>query len=451
VRVALHTLARTLALAIVGLAAICVSVPASAQTDSMPPIRTSSGNTVPACVTPQRLKSFLALRNRALDPRFERIADTYRVVGEAYGVRWDYAFFQMLVETNNLSFARWDGSPAEIAPQQNNFAGLGAVGDGTPGEAFDDIASGVEAHIQHILIYAGMRIANPVAERTRKVLEWQVLNDWLDTFDRPINFRDLALRWSPFNDQYANTIEAVGDLFYTRFCERKPASIAAVAMPPTQLASAWFATGRDTDSTGIRGGQSPDNRTRAIDVPKPRPARAPSVPSNLQTAQPKSMALPPRPARAPAPESRPPKRSKPVAPRQLASLAPSSSTPMRNTTTPPAVQTNKVTNTAKPPTPDERVRRLVAGRMVHLKTDMGAVIPVRFTKSGRMYGKAEALAFFLGAARDSGKWWVDDARLCKRWRTWLSGKTMCLKLKKRGRVVHWRADDGRSGTATIVN
>lgn len=74
-----------------------------------PPIRTSADNRVPACVTPERLMAFLKARNTNLDPRFNDIAHWYQHFGEQLRVRWDYAFFQMLIETNYLTFRRGNG------------------------------------------------------------------------------------------------------------------------------------------------------------------------------------------------------------------------------------------------------------------------------------------------------------------------------------------------------
>src|SRR6476660_2360595 len=156
----------------------------------LPAIKTTRSNAVPSCVTPGRLLSYLESRNANLDPRFHSIASEYMRIGEALGVRWDYAFYQMLLETGSLSFR--DGNRAgDVKPSQNNFAGLGATGRGEHGETFKDVAAGVRAHLQHLLLYAGDRVDNPVADRTRKVQEWGVLTDWHQGFTRPVTFGDL--------------------------------------------------------------------------------------------------------------------------------------------------------------------------------------------------------------------------------------------------------------------
>ena len=45
-------------------------------------------------------------------------------LGEATGIRWDFAFFQMLLETAYLKYGGDD------KPKQNNFAGIGTTGGG---------------------------------------------------------------------------------------------------------------------------------------------------------------------------------------------------------------------------------------------------------------------------------------------------------------------------------
>ncbi len=137
---------------------------------------------MPQCATPGRLMAYLQSRNPRLDPRFEGVATQYMRHGEALGLRWDIAFFQMILETGALRFG------GDVRPAQNNFAGLGASGGGAHGESFGDISSGVKAHLQHLMMYAGDHIDDPVAERTRKVQEWGVLTDWQKSIDGPMTF-----------------------------------------------------------------------------------------------------------------------------------------------------------------------------------------------------------------------------------------------------------------------
>ncbi len=62
-------------------------------------IRMAEGESVPACVTPARLMAHVLERTPNLDPAFRDIARYYKQHGEALRVRWDYAFYQMLIET----------------------------------------------------------------------------------------------------------------------------------------------------------------------------------------------------------------------------------------------------------------------------------------------------------------------------------------------------------------
>ena len=130
--------------------------PALAGSD-LPPVKVSDGNAVAECATPGRLMSFIKARNPNYDAKFEQIATEYMRHGEELGLRWDYGFFQMLVETGFLSFT------GDVKPDQNNFAGLGTTGGGVKGEKFKDVSDGARAHLEHLAMYSGQKIENPVA------------------------------------------------------------------------------------------------------------------------------------------------------------------------------------------------------------------------------------------------------------------------------------------------
>ena len=101
----------------------------SAGAGSLPDIKISAANRVPACATPGRMMDYLKSRNSEIDPRYDGVATEYMRFGEMLGVRWDYAFYQMIVETGALSYRRGNRS-GDVKPAQNNFAGLGATGGG---------------------------------------------------------------------------------------------------------------------------------------------------------------------------------------------------------------------------------------------------------------------------------------------------------------------------------
>ncbi len=192
----------------------------AAQAQTLPGIKTGGSNTVAACATPGRLMSFVKDRNGNLDDRFEGVATEYMRHGEALGVRWDFAFFQMLLETGNLSYRRGDGRPGDVRPAQHNFAGLGATGRGAPGESFPTVSLGVKAHLEHLLLYAGDHIPNPVAERTRKVQEWGVLTSWQRSMRGQVTFGNLSRQWAPGDRGYGSKVGAIAKAFYDNHCNR---------------------------------------------------------------------------------------------------------------------------------------------------------------------------------------------------------------------------------------
>ena len=75
----------------------------------------------------------------------------------------------------------------------------------------------------------------------------------------------------------------------------------------------------------------------------------------------------------------------------------------------------------------------------------------KHAEDGTVSGDAGSLAYILGAARDTGRWWIAEDQLCHQWSKWFDGATHCLRLKKQGRHVEWRRDDGKTGTATIIS
>jgi hypothetical protein len=177
---------------------------------SLPGVLLGPNNVVPECATPTRMMDYLKARNPVLDPRYASVAAEYKRIGETLGLRWDYAFYQMMIET--LTYRNGSRS-GDVKPAQNNFAGLGATGGGESGESFKDIATGVRAHLEHLLLYAGRPVTGPVAERTHKLQEWGVLASWQAGFTRPITFSDVAAKWAAGSGAYGRILEALAEKF----------------------------------------------------------------------------------------------------------------------------------------------------------------------------------------------------------------------------------------------
>jgi hypothetical protein len=208
---------------------------AAASAAELPAIKVSETNQVAACATPGRLMSYLRERNPKLNPRYEMLASEYMRSGEELQVRWDYAFFQMLLETGYLTYG------GDVRPDQNNFAGLGATGGGVRGERFKDISTGARAHLEHLLMYSGAHVENPVAERTRNIQEWDVLTSWQKSISGPITFTQLAKKWAPTSKRYAADISGIADRFFEGPCKEadpQPELVADIRGTPVKTVSA---------------------------------------------------------------------------------------------------------------------------------------------------------------------------------------------------------------------
>lgn len=254
--------------------------------ESSPEIRLGPANRVPACATPDRLMAFLKSRNSGLDlQRYGDIAKHYKHFGEAWRVRWDYAVFQMAVETNSLSFRRGNGDPGDVKPKQNNFAGIGTTGGGVPGDSFPDVKTGVLAHIEHLVAYSGERLAAPVAPRTQ-LKQGDIVEASL-RLNRPVRFADLARRWA-VDPAYWRSIETLAESFRAAYCTG-PDPVEAAApkpVPKPQLA-------RRPDPAPERAAQpkaaadKPASPMRTVwregDAAPSRPAAAAPSPSRVPT------------------------------------------------------------------------------------------------------------------------------------------------------------------------
>ena len=73
---------------------------------------------------------------------------------QAEGVKAEVAFAQAMHETGFLKFG------GDVLPNQYNFAGLGATGNGTHGNSFKDVRTGIRAQVQHLKCYASTEPLN---------------------------------------------------------------------------------------------------------------------------------------------------------------------------------------------------------------------------------------------------------------------------------------------------
>jgi hypothetical protein len=79
------------------------------------------------------------------------IAEYYVEEAAIEGVNHDVAFCQMCIETNFLRFG------GDVHRRQNNFGGIGATGNGVPGDSFESVQMGIRAQVQHLKAYGNRR------------------------------------------------------------------------------------------------------------------------------------------------------------------------------------------------------------------------------------------------------------------------------------------------------
>jgi len=100
-------------------------------------------------IEPNTLARFLINTNKNIDTNYaQTLAKIYVEEANHEGVNPDIAFAQMCLETG---FLRFDGT---VDKHQNNFCGLGVIGNGAKGLIFKDAREGIRAHIQHLKAYA---------------------------------------------------------------------------------------------------------------------------------------------------------------------------------------------------------------------------------------------------------------------------------------------------------
>ena len=284
--------------------ALLVAAAASAaQAAQTPRILTDKSNKVPACVSPSRLMAFVKSRHKTLPAKLNGIAAAYKAHGDELNVRWDYAFYQMIVETNWLRFYAPGGRPGDVSPSQNNFAGLGATGKRAPGESFASVDKGVEAHLHHMMLYAGTPVENPVADRTKLVTD--LILPWAQSLKRPVTFTDLTTRWAPGSRHYSKAIESVATMFRDGYCkgaapaeEEQQVAVADEAAPAKPAKPAKPAA--KVAALKVAQIKVPVEKPAADDVAAEAEPAAPAAEAQVNEAPAETVAVP---AAAPAPEA----------------------------------------------------------------------------------------------------------------------------------------------------
>ena len=100
----------------------------------------------------------------------------------AEGVRAEVLFAQICKETGYLQFG------GDVQPTQCNFGGLGATGNGVPGNSFPNVRTGIRAQVQHLKAYGSTAPLNQACVDTRFSYVPRgsaVMVEWLGIPDNP--------------------------------------------------------------------------------------------------------------------------------------------------------------------------------------------------------------------------------------------------------------------------
>ncbi|KRU30228.1 N-acetylmuramoyl-L-alanine amidase [Clostridium sporogenes] len=96
----------------------------------------------------QALNYFRTRNNEKSDQTIKQFISIVWQEANIEGIRADVVFIQIMKETNFLKFT------GDVKESQNNFAGIGATGNGACGAYFKDTKTGVRAVIQHLKAYS---------------------------------------------------------------------------------------------------------------------------------------------------------------------------------------------------------------------------------------------------------------------------------------------------------
>ncbi len=113
-------------------------------------------------------------------PTIEAFCQIFYDEAVAEGVRAEVAFCQSMKETGYLKFG------GDVSITQYNFAGIGATGNGQPGNSFGSVTEGIRAQVQHLKAYASTSPLNRdcvdprflyVRRGTAEYVEWLGIGD----------------------------------------------------------------------------------------------------------------------------------------------------------------------------------------------------------------------------------------------------------------------------------
>lgn len=108
---------------------------------------------------------------------------------------------------------------------------------------------------------------------------------------------------------------------------------------------------------------------------------------------------------------------------------------------------------ANQPMSGDEIHDRISGKRIYLSIPLGGEFPLFYQANGTVDGSGEAVGLgkFM-SPKDSGRWWVDNNRLCQKWQSWYDGRQFCFTLVGDGpEELRWTRDDGLAGRARIGN
>ncbi|SHI77924.1 N-acetylmuramoyl-L-alanine amidase [Desulfosporosinus lacus] len=160
-------------------------------------------------ITIEQCRQFL-LKNNSNAPD---IIPFYKKNGEILGIRWGYAVAQMIRETGYLRYT------GVVKADQNNFGGIGAVGNGVQGASFSSQEEGVLAHLEHLFAYA---TTQPLPAGVQKV---DPRFDLVERGSCP-NWEELNGRWAvPGNGYGQDVVRIYGEMAKETISDSEETSI----------------------------------------------------------------------------------------------------------------------------------------------------------------------------------------------------------------------------------
>lgn len=144
-------------------------------------------------ISPEQCIQFI----RKVNPNAPDIISFYKKYGELLGIKWGYAVAQMIKETGYLRYG------GDVSPEQNNYAGIGAVGGGAKGAVFSTPEEGVLAHLEHLYAYASIDLL------PRDLLKVDPRFDLVKRGSSP-NWEDLNGHWAVPGNGYG---EEIGEIY----------------------------------------------------------------------------------------------------------------------------------------------------------------------------------------------------------------------------------------------